>query len=354
MQIYICSMKQLHLSGICLLLACRVVYCSAQDHSSALSSYSGYNFKSGESILFDDPLSNEKVNQKPHSWLIEGGNARIEEKDSAFAISIMEYYTRLTPVLKPAKTLPADFTIEYDTWLADGYDGNPGIEVHLTGHTEQELVITPNKHDLSVSYPADGKTSKDNPESYFGENKFYNRWVHLSISYNHKHLMVYLDQYKQIDLADCRIIPEKIVFTGNRSGEMPILLKNVRIATHIPGAGIRFNQGKFITHAIQFDVNKSSIKPESMAILTELANYLELHPDLRFQIGGYTDSDGNDAFNLELSQKRADAVLQQLVQMGIPAERLQAKGFGESSPISGNNTSEGKAMNRRVELTQLQ
>lgn len=347
-------MKHLHISGMLFFLVFRAICIHAQDTQSVLSSYKEYDFKSGEHILFDDPLNTESMHQKPHLWIIESGNARIEEKDSAFAISITEYYTRLTPLLKSLKNLPTDFTIEYDTWLADGYDGNPGIEVHLTDHSEEEVVITPNKHDLSVRYPQNGRASKDNPESYFGENKFYNRWVHISISYNQKRLLVYLDQYKQMDIPDCGMIPCKILFTGNCSEEMPILLKNVRITSGIPKPGIQLNKGKFITHAIQFDVNKSSIKPESMAILTELANYLKLHPALRFQIGGYTDSDGNDAFNLELSQKRADAVLQQLVQMGISSERLNARGFGENNPISGNNTPEGKAMNRRVEFTQIQ
>jgi len=88
-----------------------------------------------------------------------------------------------------------------------GYDGNPGVEIHLN-KGEQYVVITPNKHDLSVSFPGDGKESNKNPEEYFGENKFYNRWVHISIAYINKRLLVYLDQYKQIDIADCKLKPK--------------------------------------------------------------------------------------------------------------------------------------------------
>jgi outer membrane protein OmpA-like peptidoglycan-associated protein len=74
------------------------------------------------------------------------------------------------------------------------------------------------------------------------------------------------------------------------------------------------------------------------------------NPDIKFEIGGYTDSDGDDAYNMTLSQQRADAVKTQLTSMGIDASRLTTKGYGETKPISDNKTPEGKANNRRVEF----
>ncbi len=80
---------------------------------------------------------------------------------------------------------------------------------------------------------------------------------------------------------------------------------------------------------------------------------MQQHTDLKFSVEGHTDSDGNDELNMELSQKRAESVMAEMVSLGISADRLQAKGFGESMPITGNASPEDKANNRRVEFVKL-
>lgn len=314
---------------------------------SDISDFKKYDFVSGEIALLDDNLVNDKVGAVPLMWTIEGGKASVSEDKNEKCISINEYYTKLSPKIKG--TLPDTFTVEYDTWLDAGYDGNPGVEIHLQ-NGEQEVLITPNKHELSVSFPNDGREAKDNPEEYFGENKFYNRWVHIAIAYVHKHFTVYLDQYKQIDIADCRLQPKKLLLTGNASQEMKILFKNFRLANSLPAKGLQLVNGKFITHAIRFDVNKAVIKPESMGVINELVAYLKTNPDTKFEIGGHTDSDGDDAANVKLSEERAAAVKNLLVLLGVDEARLSTKGYGETLPIDNNNTAEGKAKNRRVEF----
>jgi outer membrane protein OmpA-like peptidoglycan-associated protein len=111
--------------------------------------------------------------------------------------------------------------------------------------------------------------------------------------------------------------------------------------------------GKFITHGILFDVNKSSIKPESMGALNEIVKIMKDHSDLNFEIDGHTDSDGNADANMKLSQQRADAVKAKLIEMGIAESRLTTKGFGATKPIDKNDSAEGKANNRRVEFVKI-
>jgi outer membrane protein OmpA-like peptidoglycan-associated protein len=75
------------------------------------------------------------------------------------------------------------------------------------------------------------------------------------------------------------------------------------------------------------------------------------HPTLVLEVEGHTDSQGDDLYNLELSQRRAQAVVDYLVAKGVPRAQLQAQGFGETKPIADNRTKEGRAQNRRVVFT---
>ncbi len=110
---------------------------------------------------------------------------------------------------------------------------------------------------------------------------------------------------------------------------------------------------KFVTHAINFDVNKSTIKPQSIEFITQLAQFLKANPSVKLEIDGQTDSDGDAAANLKLSQERANEVKKQLVIAGIIGNRLTTRGFGASKPIKPNTTEKGKADNRRVEFIKI-
>jgi outer membrane protein OmpA-like peptidoglycan-associated protein len=111
--------------------------------------------------------------------------------------------------------------------------------------------------------------------------------------------------------------------------------------------------GKFVTTGIKFDVNKATLKPESAGTLNYVVKMMQDNPDWRFSVEGHTDSDGSDDFNQTLSEKRAAAVRNELIKLGISADRLTSKGWGESKPMTDNNTPEGKAQNRRVEFVKL-
>ena len=101
---------------------------------------------------------------------------------------------------------------------------------------------------------------------------------------------------------------------------------------------------------IFFDVAKFNLKTESEIELDKVVQLLKENPTVKIQIGGHTDNVGAPADNLKLSQARANAVVQYLVSKGIGAQRLSAKGFGETVPVAPNTTDEGRAQNRRTEL----
>jgi fibro-slime domain-containing protein len=109
--------------------------------------------------------------------------------------------------------------------------------------------------------------------------------------------------------------------------------------------------GHFTVHDIHFAFNKTNITPDSAAILGEVATLLKNDPSLKLRIEGHTDNVGTAAYNLDLSQRRAESVKAYLVQnFNIAASRLTTQGFGFSKPIASNATAEGRAENRRVEF----
>ena len=104
-------------------------------------------------------------------------------------------------------------------------------------------------------------------------------------------------------------------------------------------------------YGIYFDLNKATPRPESAPVLKEIAQALHNNPNWKLQIGGHTDNIGGNAYNLNLSEERAQGVMHSLVtQYGIAPDRLTAKGFGQTQPKATNDTPEGRALNRRVEL----
>jgi outer membrane protein OmpA-like peptidoglycan-associated protein len=113
-------------------------------------------------------------------------------------------------------------------------------------------------------------------------------------------------------------------------------------------------QKRIRIYGIHFDVDSAHIQPRSESVIAQIAQIMRETPALRFQVEGHTDSDGGAVYNLGLSQRRAQAVVDDLVsRYKIARSRLVAKGYGLTKPVASNATDAGKALNRRVELLRL-
>jgi OOP family OmpA-OmpF porin len=99
-----------------------------------------------------------------------------------------------------------------------------------------------------------------------------------------------------------------------------------------------------------FDTDAATLQPQSQEQLRNIAEVLKAYPNVAMKVGGYTDNTGDPAANLDLSQRRATNVRQALVDLGVPANRLQAEGYGERHPVADNMTEEGRQQNRRIAL----
>ena len=118
---------------------------------------------------------------------------------------------------------------------------------------------------------------------------------------------------------------------------------------------IRYEPAKtFTLENVHFDFNKATLRSESYASLDDLAKILRIKPGLKIEIAGHTDDVGDDASNLKLSQARAESVVKYLIGKNIDAKRLVAKGYGESEPVAGNDTDDGRQKNRRTEVRILE
>jgi len=101
---------------------------------------------------------------------------------------------------------------------------------------------------------------------------------------------------------------------------------------------------------VLFDTNKAQLKSGGTRGLQKLAGFLKQYPQRKAQVEGYTDSTGSADYNLELSDRRANAVRSSLVGMGIGNDRITTHGYGQESPVASNDTADGRQLNRRVEI----
>ena len=107
---------------------------------------------------------------------------------------------------------------------------------------------------------------------------------------------------------------------------------------------------KIVLRGVNFDFDKATIRRDAVDVLDEAAHILRERAEVDVAVDGHTDAMGTDEYNQRLSERRSNSVLDYLVGKGVSSSRLSAKGFGESSPIATNETGEGRALNRRVEL----
>jgi outer membrane protein OmpA-like peptidoglycan-associated protein len=320
-----------------------------------IKSYQNYDFVPGDKILFEDNLIGDQDGEFPSHWELLSGQGIANKVGGELSFFLTEgNYVKVKPRMKTENYLTDPFTVEYDMYYVPGAYGIMAFLLYKNadGGNESESHVYTSRDE--VNFTGQVSFSKSLSEGAGGVN-FDNKWHHVAIAYKNKQLKVYVDQNRVLVVPDTKVIFDRVEFGGIGSEKNPIIFKNVRIASggDMNMIGKKFTESKIVTHGINFDIDKATIKPESMGTLNMIVQVLKDNPDLKFEVDGHTDNTGEAAHNLTLSQQRAESVKSQLASMGIDESRLAVKGFGDSRPISDNSTLEGKANNRRVEFVKM-
>lgn len=358
-----------YMKRICLLLLCLLfpLRLAGQTHRTAVRE----QFIPREVVVFAEDFSRDEVGANPANWwwmqrlpeprapkttqwLVEQGEGG---KCLAVKTTYFDFYPKesLWFYLRDSFTLSCEFNLattfalcemslmhKPDNPLNQGWANAilSGFTITRAGALHTHIGV---KEEEMPKSELKTRIIVDNPVAFDTA-----AWHHLGVSYNRGNLKIYLDSFLMLNEPNYRYSIDTILFGGWAT----VKYRDIRIATGPEAQPVRqLLRGRTLsTHAILFDVGSATIKPGSYAFLNELIEVLQSRRTLKLEIHGHTDSDGTDADNLSLSERRANAVRDYLVGKGVEAKRLSVKGYGESKPLRRGNTEQDKATNRRVEF----
>jgi OOP family OmpA-OmpF porin len=309
--------------------------------------YTKYDFIPGDKVIFYDDMKDDEEGEFPYRWNLDRGVYEVVRLGKEYWIMCTDEGS-IRPKM-PDAPLPPMYTVElefYDNgpehsnncfyiyWV----DSNGQSIGHFTCYGGHTGLVIHTKHLANKILP--NELSKG---------------VHtMRIMATERSIKCYVDEVRVANAPKV----EEFNPVGFRLHQRPYsttLFRGFRFAEG--GKSMRDQldeEGKIVTHGILFDPDSYTIKAESFKTLKEIGRLFEDDANLRLSIEGHTDSDGSDEHNMNLSQNRANSVRDYLkATYGIAADRLETKGWGESKPIDTNDSPEGKANNRRVELIKL-
>ena len=302
-----------------------------------------YDFVPGTTVWFATDFTNEPVGRFPASQLeFVKGNMQIVEWEGEKVLEASENST-FRVVLPEA--LPEDFTLELT--LKTGTP-NMGTYVMFTAreaawNTYESHYVVLNRHP-GIYFKGQDVSTMQTSRGLVDE------WHVVKLQQDGTYAILYVGSDRVSNLPNATFLTDNTIqFDLRANSRFPTYIKDIVVAVGLDKLyDALMESGEFTTRGILFAFNSDALLPESTPVLEEIFSTLEGHPELAIVIEGHTDSVGEDAYNLKLSEGRAASVVAYLVKRGVDAGRLQAVGKGEADPAADNATAEGRQQNRRV------
>ncbi|MGB2769208.1 MAG: OmpA family protein [Candidatus Zixiibacteriota bacterium] len=314
--------------------------------------YTKYDFVPGDKVIFYDDMKDDEEGEFPYRWNLDKGVYEVVRLGKGFWIMASDNGS-IRPKM-PDAPLPPMYTVELEFYNnGPEYTGNYFYIywVNDKGKNVGEFGISSQTSTwLSIKGKSLAGKSLVNALT---------KGIHtMRIMATKSTIKCFIDQERVANVPKVdgfNPVGFRLHHRPYRDADNPTLFRGLRFAEGGKSMREQLDEtGKIVTHGILFDVDSHRIKGESYKTLKEIGQLLQDDAELRLSIEGHTDSDGSDEHNLTLSQNRANSVRDYLISTySIDAGRLEAKGWGESKPIDTNDTAEGKANNRRVELVKL-
>jgi outer membrane protein OmpA-like peptidoglycan-associated protein len=316
--------------------------------------WANYDFQPGDNVLFFDDYTRDVVGDFPRRFVLSQGNFEVVDVEGVRYVRATSSGIFAIPL---PETLPEQFTLEYSVNLTHGNAYArlmPGRAFLGPARSYQGSVV-----DVSLAQAGLTSVGGAGPvvRTPMDVRKMQKSIVAVRVMADGEHMKMYIGE-QRVANAPNAVFPRSdtlFIAVGSAAPDYPILIGPMRVAGGGKDLYDRLvKEGRVSTQGVLFATNSARIRPESTPTLLEIGTMLQENPDLRIAIEGHTDSEGTTEFNQDLSERRAAAVKAYLVtEMRIDAARLQAMGFGESSPVASNETPEGRAQNRRVDLVRV-
>ncbi|MGD1048107.1 MAG: OmpA family protein [Candidatus Krumholzibacteriaceae bacterium] len=315
--------------------------------------YTKYDFVPGDKVIFYDDLANEEIGEFPSRWKLDNGVFEVAKQGNENYIMCTDKgYIRPKVATGP---LPPKYTVEMEFYSnGPGHRGN-WFYIQWMDASDSQIGQLMIEDDRTTSLKINDKdlADKDLP-ALLSTGKHTMRIMATKSS-----LKCYIDNERVANVpaidgfAPVGFRVQMDPWTGEQAN--PMLMRSFRFAEGGKTLKEQLDEtGRIVTHGILFDSGSDKIRAESYKTLADIGQLLTGTPALRLSIEGHTDSDGAADYNLTLSDNRAKSVKSYLMATyKIDGARLESKGWGETKPIDKNDTAEGKANNRRVELIKL-
>lgn len=326
-----------------------------------------YDFVPGDQVLFFEDFSQDAIGDFPALWTTTGSG---EVKTVNVAPGNWLHMNATDQVYIPMKdlNLPENFILEFDL-ITQPREEDGHFNFYLSLYKSSDDFLTdelyPGTNGVHVTIGDDGWQVRgyhnEKDKMVDGESDIApvlnDELTHVIIWVQKARMRMYHKGRKVVDLPTIMQVPNdfnRLRFSLWSCAGHP-LLSNIRITSAAPDTRSKLlTEGKLISYGIYFDVNSDKIKPESRGAVNDIAKVLAENPNVRIRIDGHTDSDGDNAKNLDLSKRRAASVKNMLTsEFSIDPSRIETDGFGETKAVADNSTNEGKAKNRRVEFIKL-